>query len=112
MPPDTAGKPPRWRRRSETEEASWGTTVAPPLYTTHCGLLKQPDNQKTTKKKTVSRKGAKFAKKNLQNFYSCLLLCDLGASARNSFLTRDPPLSYSLRTPALRPPLPPPAVRH
>src|SRR5260370_24306139 len=49
MPPDTAGKPPRWRSRSETDEASWGTAVAPALYTTHCGLLKQPDNQKPTR---------------------------------------------------------------
>jgi len=45
-PSDTAGKPPRWRSRSETGEASWGTVVEPPLYTTHWGLLKQPDNQK------------------------------------------------------------------
>jgi len=45
-PPDTAGKPPLWRSRSETDEASWETAVGPPLYTTHWGLLKQPDNQK------------------------------------------------------------------
>jgi hypothetical protein len=32
--------------RSETDEASWGTAVGPPLYTAHWGLLKQPDNQK------------------------------------------------------------------
>ena len=48
-PTDTAGKPPLWRSRSETDEASWGTAVGPPLYTTHWGLLKQPDNQKLTK---------------------------------------------------------------
>jgi hypothetical protein len=44
--PDTPGKPPLWQSRSETGEASWGTTVGPPLHTTHWGLLKQPDNQK------------------------------------------------------------------
>jgi hypothetical protein len=47
-PTDTAGKPPLWRSRSETDEAFWGTAVGPPLYTTHRGLLKQPDNQKLT----------------------------------------------------------------
>ena len=46
MPTDTAGKPPPWRSRSETDEASWGTAVGPPSYTTYWGLLKQPDNQK------------------------------------------------------------------
>jgi hypothetical protein len=50
-PPDTAGKPPLWRSRSETGEASWGMTVGPPLYTTHWDLLKQPDNQKLAKDK-------------------------------------------------------------
>src|ERR1017187_4154141 len=43
---DDLGKPRPWRGRSETDEASWGTAVGPPLYTTHWGLLKQPDNQK------------------------------------------------------------------
>jgi len=46
MPPDTAGRPRPWRSRIETGGASWGTTVAAPLYTTCWGLLKQPDNQK------------------------------------------------------------------
>ena len=46
-PPDTSGKLPLWRSRSETDEASWETAVEPPLYTAHWGLLKQPDNQKS-----------------------------------------------------------------
>ena len=48
MPTDTVGMPPPWQSRSETDEASWGTAVGPPSYTTHWGLLKQPDNQKPT----------------------------------------------------------------
>ncbi len=56
MPTDTAGKPPLWRSRSETDEASWETAVGPPSYTTHWGLLKQPDNQKAAKSK-VPRMG-------------------------------------------------------
>src|ERR1017187_2451886 len=43
-PTDTAGMPPLWRSRSETDEASWGTAVGPPLYTTHWGQLEQPEN--------------------------------------------------------------------
>ena len=43
-PSDTAGKPSLWRSRSETDEASWGTLVGPPSYTTYWGLLKQPED--------------------------------------------------------------------
>ena len=59
-PSDTAGKPPLWRSRSETDEASWGTVVGPRGYTTHGGLLKQPDNQKLANTVGITHVAAPF----------------------------------------------------
>jgi hypothetical protein len=70
MPTDTAGKPPPWRSRSETDEASWGTAVGPPSYTTHWGLLKQPDNQK------LAKEGL-----NMQSIVRCRSAACLGSQA-------------------------------
>src|SRR5271157_925146 len=46
--PDIAGRLPPWQSRTETGGAFWGMTVGARLHTTYWGLLKQPDNQKST----------------------------------------------------------------
>jgi hypothetical protein len=48
-PSDTAGKPPPWRSRPETDPAFGGTMAGAPIYTTCWGVLNQPDNQKATR---------------------------------------------------------------
>jgi hypothetical protein len=50
--PDTLGKPPRWRTVTGIRASSSGMLDAARPYTTPCGLLKQPDKQKTPSSKT------------------------------------------------------------
>jgi hypothetical protein len=45
-PPDTLGRPLRWRIDAETAPNPWETADAARPYTTNCGVLKQPDKHK------------------------------------------------------------------